>query len=280
MKYGFLIFILCLLASAISIAAKAADYGKFSPQYFGPNALPVPDMLDGTTSDRIYAELSYDIYKGFYGDLTQDINAMLKIPLFTPRVNLTVWMPVVEFFSNTEASLAHQSSAEKKFKGYGFGNVYVTTDIHIFRQKKYIPDATLRIGLITASGDNEQYARYFDAPGYFFDVSVAKSVYFKDSFVRELRFVGNAGFLCWQVATSAQNDAYMYGLKAILDSEYFSVSFAWQGYTGWIDNGDKPMVLKADIRGNIGNFYPIFAYQYGLRDYPFHGFRIGLGYKF
>lgn len=273
--------ILLLIAFVLSFSAvKADDEIRVSPLYFGPNALPVPDMLDGTVSERLFSEVSYDFYKGFYGDVTQDINVKLNVPLFSPRVNLTVWMPVVEFYKNTSRSLVHQSSAEQKVKGKEFGNVYVTTDIHVFRQKVYTPDVTLRIGLITASGDSEQFARYFDAPGYFFDTSIAKSVKFGDSFFRELRFIANLGFLCWQVTTDSQNDAYMYGLKTKLNTKAFSASVAWQGYSGWIGNGDKPMVIKADIIGNIKKFRPIIAYQYGLRDYPFHQLRVGLGYMF
>lgn len=267
-----------LLTGMLSLHAE--DDGRISPLYFGPNALPVPDMLDGTVSEKIYAEVSYDFYKGFYGDRTQDINVKLNIPLFTPRVNLSVWMPVIEFYHNTPRSLAHQASPEQKVNGKEFGNVYVSTDIHVFRQKTFTPDVTLRIGLITASGDSEQYARYFDAPGYFFDTSIAKSLKFENDFFKELRLAANLGFLCWQVTTNSQNDAYMYGLKTVLDTKAFSASFAWQGYSGWIDDGDKPMVLKADITGNIGRFRPLLAYQYGLRDYPFHQFRIGLGYMF
>lgn len=259
---------------------KAENDERVSPLYFGPNALPVPDMLDGTVSGNVYAELSYDFFKGFYGDRTHDINVKLNVPLFTPRVNLTVWMPVIEFYHNTQRSLEHQASPERKVNGKEFGNVYVTTDIHVFRQKLYTPDVTLRIGLITASGDSEQYARYFDAPAYFFDTSIAKSVRFSDSFFRELRLVANLGFLCWQVATSSQNDAYMYGLKTKLDTKAFAVSFAWQGYSGWIGNGDRPMVLKADFSGNIKKFRPFVAYQYGIRDYPFHQVRVGVGYSF
>lgn len=276
MKKIFISFLFFL----VSVIAMPGEDGRISPLYFGPNALPVPDMLDGRVSEKLYAEVAYDFYKGFYGDRTQDINVKLNIPLFTPRVNLTVWMPVIEFYHNTPRSLAHQASLDQKVKGKEFGNVYVTTDIHVFKQKRYSPDVTLRIGLITASGDSEQFARYFDAPGYFFDTSIAKSVKFENSFFKELRFVANLGFLCWQVSTSSQNDAYMYGLKTCLETKAFSTSFAWQGYSGWIDDGDKPMVLKADIVGNVGKFRPLFVYQYGLRDYPFHQFRIGLGYLF
>lgn len=273
--------LLLSLALLLPSAAWAADDYAASPRCFGPNALPVPDMLNGTVQKRFYAEVDFDLHKGFYGDLTKTIFVKANIPLFTPRVNLSLWMPVIEFYKNTPESLQHQQSLEQKTKGREFGNLYVSTDIQLLQQRAgWRPDITLRAALITASGDSEQYARYYDAPGYFFDMSIAKSVYFKDDFFKELRFVINGGFLCWQVEKSVQNDAPLYGVKAELDTKVFTTTFAWQGYSGWIDDGDKPMVIKADLMLKCKQFRPLIAYQYGLRDYPFHQFRIGLGYMF
>lgn len=251
-----------------------------STLYFGPNALPVPDMLDGTVSKTFNAELCFDLHRGFYGDLTKTIFAKVNIPLFTPRVNLSVWMPVVEFYKNTISSLNHQNSVERKIKGYEYGNVYVSTDIHMLVQNRIRPDISLRIGLITASGDSDQYSRFFDSPAYFFDTSIAKSLLMDESFFYELRFVFNLGFLCWQVDKVTQNDAYMYGVKGVLNSKLFSFSVACQGYSGWIGNGDRPIVFKSNIVFNYRNFHPIIGYQYGIRDYPYHQYRIGLGYTF
>ena len=55
---------------------------------------------------------------------------------------------------------------------------------------------------------------------------------------------------------------------------------AWQGYTGWQDNGDRPMVFRAEAVFNAGRLHPLLAFEHGIRDYPFNRFRIGLGYTF
>lgn len=272
--------ILALFAPFTISASEPIEGNKASSLFFGPNALPVPDMLDGTVSERFYAELSFDTFKGFYGDRTFDIFAKVHIPLFTPRVNLSVWMPVVECYHNTAASVAHQQPEEVRMKGHEFGNVYATTDIHVLQQRKYIPDITLRVGLITASGDSDQFGRYFDAPCYFVDTSIAKSVSLADLFVEEMRFVVNAGFLCWQVGRVTQNDAFLYGGMAKLGTRLFDASVAVQGYSGWIGNGDRPCVIKANVVFKVKHLRPLLAYQYGFRDYPFHQVRIGLGYSF
>ena len=90
----------------------------------------------------------------------------------------------------------------------------------------------------------------------------------------------NAGFLCWQVGKVTQNDAFMYGGKVKLATRAFDTSVAVQGYSGWIGNGDRPCVLKAGVTVKARGFRPLVAYQYGFRDYPFHQFRVGLGYVF
>lgn len=273
-------FIIVGLVLATSLPVSADDENQMSTQYFGPNALPVPDMLDGTVSQRVYAELSYDYYAGKYGSATHDIFAKVNIPIFSPRINLSLWMPIVEYYRNTERSVEYQHPQKVKMSGFEFGNVYITTDLHILKQKKVCPDMTLRAGLITASGGSDQYGRYFDSPGYFFDTSVAKTFHMSHERQSDMTFICNLGFLCWQVGSNSQNDAFMYGVKAKYDESRFTASLAWQGYSGWIGNGDRPMVVKASFIYKIKKFRPMLVYQYGIRDYPYQQFRVGLGYVF
>lgn len=278
MKKIFIIALMCV--SCPYLLAQETD-SKVSPLYFGPNAMPVPEMLDGVVYERLHSELAFDLHKGYHGDLTGTVYAELNIPLFSPRVNLSLWMPVVEFYSNTAESLAWQDSpGGGKTKGSEFGNLYISTDIQLLKQTRTRPDIVIRAAIVTASGDSEEYARYYDAPGYFFDASIAKSVDLGQGFFRSLRFIANGGFLCWQTGKSVQNDAYMYGLKIRLDTRVADLSAAWQGYTGWQDNGDRPMVFRAEAVFNAGRLHPLLAFEHGIRDYPFNHFRIGLGYIF
>lgn len=73
----------------------------------------------------------------------------------------------------------------------------------------------------------------------------------------------------------------MYGVSAAVSTRLFDLSCAWQGYSGWIGNGDRPMVIKTDLSFKAGShFRPLLAYEYGLRDWPWHHFRIGVEYVF
>lgn len=251
-----------------------------APKYFGPNAFPVPDMLDGRVQNHLRVEVAGDGYFGFQGDKTADVFARVFIPLFTDRVNLTVWMPVMEWYEQTPErittcripdSLAHSGS--------GAGDAYFSTDIQILRDKKWAPDIALRAACKSASGGQYELARHYDCPGYFMDLSLGKSWLLGKNKGAELRVAGSAGFLCWQTDNGRQNDAVMYGLQLLMKSEYISLRTTWSGYLGWEDMGDKPMIIKGRLCGHAKQFEPYVEYQYGIKDYPFHQIRVGLAYN-
>ncbi len=260
-----------------------------APAYFGPNALPVPDMLDGRTDSTLSVELAVDGFFGFEKDQTADIFARIHIPLWTPRVNLSVWMPVIEWYRMTsERQRTCRLQDTVQLSGHEAGDVYVSTDIQILKARCYTPDIAFRAAFKTASGGSFDKARYFDNPGYWFDLAVGKSLYFgrtkrvsgtvqADTFL-ELRLSGSLGFLCWQTDNGRQNDALMYGLQLFAKSQYLGLRATWGGYAGWEKHGDRPMTVKVQVSGYAKGFEPYLAYQYGIKDYPFHQIRVGLAY--
>lgn len=242
-----------------------------APAFFGPNALPVPDMSDGLTYDKLRVELAADGYFGHDGSTTADVFARIHVPLFTRWANVSVWMPVCEWYNQADG------------KGHGAGDVYLSTDIQVLHNAwfkgdntQFIPQMTIRLGVKTASGEQFARRRHFDSPGYFFDASIGESFPMGPLV---LRLAGSAGFLCWQTADARQNDAVMYGLQASLKHEYVSLQTTWGGYVGWERYGDAPMTLKLRAAGHIQGFEPYVQYQWGIKDYPFHQLRIGLAYQ-
>ena len=263
-----------------------------SPYYFGPNAFPVPDMLDGTLQHDIRIELDGNHFFGTRGDHTTDLTLKVNIPLFTDRVNLTAWMPLAEWYRNSDESLAVCRLTEKAKtdpkarKGCVSGDVYITTDIQLFRQKRYLPDVILRAALRTASGNDFQYARNYDSPGYFFDATVAKSFALGALKDHDLRIALSGGFLCWQTNNARQNDAIMYGLMLKWTHKQYSVEQTIRGYSGWEHSTtinkeqahDRPVVLKTRAAYRIKNWEALASYQFGMRDYPFHQLQLGAAY--
>lgn len=242
-----------------------------APAFFGPNALPIPDMSDGLTSSELRLELAADGYLGYDGSKTADLFARIEVPLFTRWANVSVWMPVYEWYTQAEGT------------GSGAGDVYLSTDVQILHSDwfkgtnaRWVPQMTLRLGMKTASGGQYNRRRHYDAPAYFFDTSIGQTFPFEHL---SLRVAGSLGFLCWQTADARQNDAVMYGLQATMKHEYASLQATWGGYVGWERYGDAPMSIKLRAAGHIQGFEPYVQYQYGIKDYPFHHLRVGLVYN-
>ena len=279
-----ILLIICTSASALVPVDKPnlRDDTGIAPMYFGPNAFPVPDMLDGRVQNHLRVEIAGDGYFGFQGDKTADAFARVFIPLFTDRVNLTIWMPVMEWYEMTpERQRVCRLQDSAAIAGHGAGDAYFSTDIQILRDRKWAPDIALRAACKSASGGQYELARHYDCPGYFFDLSLGKSWYLgekQEAKGVELRVAGSAGFLCWQTDNGRQNDAVMYGLQLLLRSQYVSLRTTWSGYVGWENAGDRPMIIKGRLSGHAKRFEPYVEYQYGIKDYPFHMVRVGLAY--
>ena len=276
---GRLIFVLCLLSiihsplfAEVPIEKpKLSEPTGIAPAYFGPNALPVIDMLDGTVHEQLAVELAAEGYIGYHNNNTVDLFARVHVPLFTRWANISIWMPVFGWYDQYDGT------------GKGAGDVYISTDIQVLHHSwfksanaKYIPQMSLRLGMKTASGEQFERRRHYDCPGYFFDAAIGQTFGMGPV---SLRLAGSAGFLCWQTDNGRQNDAVMYGLQANLRHEYFSFRATWSGYVGWEKHGDAPMIIQARAAGHVKGFEPYVQYQYGIKDYPFHQIRVGLVYN-
>lgn len=290
-----LIISLTVLCSAISMMAQtpivAPDFSQptmVSPEYFGPNAFPVPDMTDGRVKPYIYAELAADYYKGRMADAndhTWDGFIRLNFPLWSKRATLEIWGPVVEHWSYSKAVADYRRVGDEAFnskKRWDSGDLYVATNIQILQGKPNTlrPDILLRAALKSAMGNTFEQARYYDCGGYFFDGTIAWSRLWEGSYVRELRAGLSGGFLCWQDGLARQNDAVQYGLFAKVTTWGFSATVDYSGYVGWQNDGDRPRRLRVRVDGFVGRWLPFVQYTCGMKNYPFDGFRLGVGYCF
>jgi len=195
--------------------------------------------------------------------------------LLSDRVNLSLWMPVVEFWkydaSVREARRILSDPAEDP--GMGSGDVYVSLDIQLLTETERRPALMLRSVLKTASANCFGYARDYDSPGYFFDATVGKGW-------GPFRLSATTGFLCWQTGTGRQNDAIQYGLGAFYDGSVVNLSAQWGGYFGWERLGDAPMSVRLRLGFDAGRFEPYLQAQQGLHDYPFTQVRLGCAWHF
>lgn len=280
----YVIFHLC------SLRANGVETSMISPYYFGPNAFPVPEIVD-TTSSRLRIDAEVNYYHGYRKDHTTDVTLRAVIPLWTPRANLTVFLPVMEWYRHSEEFLKacniNPPYTDSMLRGHLTGDVYISTDLHVLKQKKYVPDMVVRAGLKTASGGSSENARYYDSPGYFFDLTLGKT--FTLSAINNLSFrlALEGGFLCWQTGVDRQNDAVMFGIKAQLNYGRFKLAESFSGYSGWEHLSsttpelarDTPATFKSFLSYDINRHFTIFgAYDLGLLDFPYSHFKLGLSY--
>ena len=61
-------------------------------------------MNDGLTYDHLRLELAADGYFSYKGDRTADLFARVHVPLFTRWANLSVWMPVYEWYRQSDGT--------------------------------------------------------------------------------------------------------------------------------------------------------------------------------
>lgn len=270
------------------VAPNFSEPTMVSTEYFGPNAFPVPDMTDGRVKPYIYAELGMDYYKGRVGDgydHTWDGFIRLNFPLWTKRATLEVWGPFVEHWKYSDAVANYRRIPQKyrnSGKSWDTGDIYIGTNIQILYGKPntFKPDILIRAVLKTAMGNTFEQVRFYDAAGYFFDGTIAWSRQFQFSYVREVRWGLSLGFLCWQDGLARQNDAGQWGIFASIDTWGFTVTADYSGYVGWQNDGDRPSRLRLRVDGNSGRWKPFVQYTHGFKNYPFDGFRVGLGYAF
>ena len=294
------ILFLIILAFCQSIYSQTA---KYAPAWFGPNANPVPEFTDARIPAKTTISLMGDYYFG-YGDETKNGYIKVEIPLIAERVSFKFWSTVMENYRvSEELSVKREmnivdgriTKGDKPFgikdgytSGTANGDLYVQTRISLFKEKKITPAVIFNATIKTASGTNFPQRRYFDTPGYYFDVEAGKSIQTKSKFIGEIRAVVNTGFLCWETTNSTQDDATMYGGKLIIGNPTWKLENTLSGYWGWIhtngrlnplgDYGDVPLVYAAKFTFLSGYMDYFVQYQYGIKDFPYHQIRVGISF--
>ncbi|GHT67948.1 hypothetical protein FACS189452_06660 [Bacteroidia bacterium] len=252
---------------------------RYSPAYFGPNANPVPQFTDATIPQHTTFTLGANYFRGFEGDLTYNGHLTAEIPLLARRVSLKVWTPFMEYFEVPQDVVIKRDMNGNRTGVASIGDIYVQTRISILAEKTYLPAIILNSTLKTASSTPKEFVsrRYFDTPGYYFDIEVGKSLHINNTLLSELRLVADVGFLCWETTESTQNDALMYGIKIIAANRSAKLEASLSGYKGWIKNGDVPLVCSSKLIFSTSIPLTYFVeYHYGINNFPYHHGQVGV----
>ena len=274
-----IIFFLVLISSFQILTAQST---KYSTSWFGPNANPVPEFTDVHISSKTTVSLMGDSYFG-YGDNTQNGFLKIEIPLLPKLVSIKLFSTILESYQVTDAVSNKRGMKGGNTTGKAIGDIYIQTRISLLKESKYVPAIIFNSTLKTASGSNFSERRYFDTPGYYFDLEIGKSIYTKGKFISEIRSVLDAGFMCWETTESTQDDAPMYGGKIIIGNAKWKLENSVSGYFGWMhtnkyysaDYGDAPKVYTLRFLFLTKEINYFVQYLYGINDFPYQQIRVG-----
>ncbi len=249
--------------------------------FMGPNALPVPLVGNATIGEKIKLETAFEYHKSA-SEYAYNPYLNLQIPVTKGKVALDFIYRPIEYYKTTEEIGLERFCRRRACEGKDGGDLYIGTLIHVLEQNKHFVDGNLEIYLKTTTGKDLADARHIDAPAYYFDLNLGKTIFNKDGFFRKMSVYGMGGFYAWQVDlnNNRQDDAYLYGLKADFAFKPLTLSCAFSGYTGYLDLGDKPKVFRYAVSKEIKWMQIYFSYQQGLRDMIRNSYRIGLSYNF
>jgi hypothetical protein len=270
------------------------QYIIYSPYYLGPNSLPIPFSQKGHVKDQF--ELKMDVEGHFSpGDKTQDVFLDFYIPLLKDKIAIEFYGVPVEHFTMDEPTVIERRGRNKKGESFAVGDFYFSTIVQLIKNKK-MPDVTLRMACKTASGGNLSDARFTDSPGYFFDFSLGKDLFFTEKFLDKIRFHGMIGFYSWQmnIPENRQNDAILFGVGLDMFFHGFYFNNSLDGYSGYFGNelvvvGDKeepvsfkdrPVVYRLDLVKHTNHFDYGLGYQLGLNDFIYQSLKVSLIYHF
>jgi len=258
------------------------NYINYSAEYMGPNALPVPEILDGKVPDAASLKLGGE-YHFMEGDQTANFFSSINLPFVKGRAALNVEYRPVEFYKTDTLIRDLRVARDRDTRGNSFGDFYIRSLFQLTRDHDFLPDIMLSVGLKTASGTNLGNARHSDAPGYYLDASIGKTWNTGGRIIRSWRPYMDAGFYSYQTNNSElpQNDAFLFGAGWNMQTEKLSIDNQIASYIGYFGTGDQPVVYRfiLDRKGDSWLQYRLQA-QFGIHDVPYTSIRISAIFVF
>lgn len=266
-----------------------SGYIIHSPYYLGPNALPVPFSQKGVIKNRYELKIDVEAYLSS-GDKTQDIFLGMYIPVVKNIIAIEFYGVPFEHYNMDENTVYVRRARNRDGEGYAIGDFYFSTIIQLLKDKK-IPDIAFRMAFRTTSGSKLSDARFTDAPGYFFDISMGKDYIVNKNFVNRIRLHAMMGFYTWQtnLSSNKQDDAFLFGLGIDLFLKKYTISNAIDGYIGYVGNrqirvvkeaplayNDRPVVYRLDVSKAAKLLDVGIGYQLGLHNFNYQCLKFSL----
>lgn len=270
------------------------NYIIYSPYYLGPNALSVPRSKKGRTREHV--ELSMEYVRHFStGDQTQNLFMSLYVPLVKNIIAIELYGVPYERFKMDYETVLERRARYQNGEGSAIGAFYFSTIIQLLKKEKW-PEVALRMACRTASGNNLGSARYTDAPGYFFDISMGKDFTLDQHADFFIRPHGMIGFYSWQMnlPNNKQNDAVLYGIGADIRYKSWFLNNSVSGYSGYFGNDllivgdtenpvpfkDRPMLYKINAGKELVWLRLSIGYQRALYNFKYDHIKMAVTFLF
>ena len=291
MRYVVFSFILTLLpVSAMTFAQEGENDWVYktlqlvyATRYFGPTAFPVPELSSGKSPEHYEIELRGQ-YHYYTGDQTTDLFLRALLPVVKGRAGVEVSFIAVEKYKLTPETRDERNAVETTCAPGVFytGDVVISAFYQVLRSYKWI-DLMCSLNLKTASGGSLCDARFTDAATYWIDVTAGKDIMKSRDGNYSLRAQAMAGFYCWMtndVLRHRQNDAILYGLGITGVFRKFSLSSKLSGFSGYENNGDRPLLWRNNLRFEYRNNILSLRYEHGMQDSLYDTYSAGYIRKF
>ena len=270
-KLRCLIFMLIMLSS-IANAQEASWHEKmkemtYSPRYFGPNAFPLPEVRGGYLDKKFEVEVRGE-YHFYEGDQAKDIYGRLYIPVAEGRAGIEVSYVFIEYYYMTKETAEERHAAGQTWKNGANGDAIFSAYYQLFAKNKWV-DLVFEATLKTASGNRIADARYTDAATYWYDVNAGFNLFKSADSKSFLRLQGLVGFYCWMTNSivNRQNDAYLYSAGICGKYKNLTVQADMVGFRGYMNYGDRPLILRSKLNYEFKNNVLSFRYKHGIKDY-------------
>ncbi|MDH6304099.1 hypothetical protein M2459_000811 [Parabacteroides sp. PF5-5] len=274
--------LLILLAIICTPKAMADDSWRdnvkdliYSPRYFGPSAFPFPELRSGICPSRFEVEVRGQ-YHYYTGDKTKDFFVRALVPFVKGRAGVEVSCLVKEDYKLTPETRDERHAVETESPISYNGDIVVSAFFQLLKSEKWV-DAMLNMTLKTASGSRVCDARFTDAAAYWFDLTVGKTLLKNASETASLRMQALIGFYCWTTnkIEHRQNDALSYGAGFTGTYRNFSLTTDLSGFYGYENNGDRPLIIRNNLRYEYKKNIISLRYNHGMKDYLYDNYSIG-----
>lgn len=251
-----------------------------APGSLGPNALPVPEILNGNVGTDMLFKFSIDnYYRDNGGDNGHTAFINIRFPVVQNFMAFELNWDLLDYFHTTNR-VRDIIQLYKDDPGWEteIGDIKLTTYIQILQERKCWPAVMLSSTLKTTTGSIYD-GRHTDLPAHWHYLSIGENLIEGKSF--KWRLNGMAGYYFWQTneRNLEQNEGPLWGLENQFNFKKLEIGAGFSGYKGWKFYGyDRPILFRTRFVLNGKKFNYFINYKTGLRDYPYSSIRAGICY--